>query len=109
MLQASHHIAQFNVARIRAPLEDPSMAGFVQGLDHINHLSDRSEGFIWRLQTAEGSSVSIRPYEDQRILITLSVWDSIEHLFDFAYTREHAEFLKQRHLWFEHLEPHYLV
>ncbi|AGP38555.1 hypothetical protein BE04_34345 [Sorangium cellulosum] len=85
------------------------MEGFVQGLDHINHLADRSEGFVWRLQTAEGNSVSIRPYPDQRLLVTLSVWTSIEHLFAFTYTADHAAFLRQRARWFEHLEPHYLV
>jgi len=41
------HLAQVNIARMRAPLEDPLMAGFVARLDEINALADRSAGFVW--------------------------------------------------------------
>ena len=50
------HIAQVNIARMKAPLEDPVMAGFVARLEEINALADRSPGFVWRLQTSEGES-----------------------------------------------------
>jgi Domain of unknown function (DUF3291) len=43
--------AQVNVARMRAPLDDPVMAGFVARLAEINALADQSPGFVWRLQT----------------------------------------------------------
>ncbi len=33
-----HHIAQVNIARMRAPLDDSIMAGFVARLDEINAL-----------------------------------------------------------------------
>ena len=42
MTQPFHHIAQVNIARARAALEDPIMAGFVSLLDEINTLADRS-------------------------------------------------------------------
>lgn len=44
------HLAQVNIARMKAPLEDPVMAGFVARLDDINALADGSPGFVWRLQ-----------------------------------------------------------
>jgi hypothetical protein len=39
-------IAQVNIGRMKAALEDPVMAGFVARLDEINALADRSPGFV---------------------------------------------------------------
>ena len=36
------HLAQVNIARMKAPLESPVMAGFVVRLDEINALADGS-------------------------------------------------------------------
>ena len=72
------HIAQVNVARMLAPLDDPRLAGFVARLEDINALADTAPGFVWRLQTAEGDATALRPYDDDRILFNfnLSVWRS---------------------------------
>jgi hypothetical protein len=68
------HIAQVNIARMKAPLEDPLMAGFVARLEDINALADKSPGFVWRLQTEAGYSTYLRPYEDDRILCQRQSW-----------------------------------
>jgi hypothetical protein len=44
------HVAQVNIGRMKAALEDPVMAGFVARLEEINALADRSPGFVWRLK-----------------------------------------------------------
>jgi len=54
-------MAQVNIARLRAPLEDPLVRGFVGRLDEVNGLGDGSPGFRWRLQTAEGNLTYLRP------------------------------------------------
>lgn len=95
------HIAQVNIGRMKAALEDPVMAGFVARLDEINGLADRSPGFVWRLQTSAGNATYLRPYDDDRILFNMSVWESVEHLKRYVYTSVHVEVLKQRHAWFE--------
>jgi hypothetical protein len=59
-----HQLAQVNVARMVAPLTDPVMAGFVEQLDYINSVADRSRGFVWRLQAEDGSATSFRAFED---------------------------------------------
>ena len=64
---AAHHLAQVNVATLRAPLDGPELAGFVAQLEPINALADHSPGFVWRLQTEDGDATSIRPYDDDRI------------------------------------------
>jgi hypothetical protein len=103
------HIAQINIGRIRANLDDPSMAGFVARLDEINALADRSPGFVWRLQTPEGNATYLRPYADERILINMSVWESIEALKGYVYRSAHTELLRARAEWFEKFTGVYLA
>ena len=104
---ASYHIAQVNIGRIRAPLEDPVMAGFVGRLDEINALADRTAGFVWRLQTSEGNATYLRPFADERMLLNMSVWESIESLRHYVFSTARRELLRQRHAWFEKLTSVY--
>lgn len=97
----SFHLAQLNIGRMRATLEDPVMAGFVARLDEINALADRSRGFVWRLQTEEGDATAIRAFDDPLILVNMSVWESIEALKSFVYQSDHVELLRARREWFE--------
>jgi hypothetical protein len=101
------HIAQVNIGRIRAVLEDPVMSGFVARLDEINGLADRSPGFVWRLQTEAGNATYLRPFDDDRILFNMSVWESLEQLKQFVYRSAHAEVLRRRHAWFERFSGAY--
>jgi hypothetical protein len=103
------HLAQINVARMKAPLDSPAMAGFVGRLAEINALADGSPGFVWRLQTEEGDATYIRPYEDDRIIVNLSVWESVESLKHYVYRTAHAELLRDRKSWFEHFGEAYLA
>ena len=98
---ARYHLAQVNIGRIKGPLGDPRMTGFVQRLDEINALADQSPGFVWRLQTPQGNATYLRPYEDDRILVNMSVWESLEALKNFVYRTAHAQLLRQRQDWFE--------
>lgn len=103
---AMFHLAQVNIARMRAPLTDPLMAGFVAQLDAVNHLADRSPGFVWRLQTPEGNATAFRAYEDERILFNMSVWESLSHLTQYVYAAEslHRRVMQQRRQWFERFD-----
>lgn len=98
------HLAQVNVARMKAPFESDVMEGFRARLEEINALADRSPGFVWRLQTDEGNATYLRPFDDDRILVNMSVWESVEHLKDYAYRSAHAEVLRRRQEWFEKLD-----
>lgn len=100
-------MAQVNIGRVKAPLDDPIMSGFVNRLDEINALADRSPGFVWRLQTSEGNATYFRPYADDRILLNMSVWNSIEALRHYVYRTAHAQLLQQRQAWFEKFSSSY--
>jgi hypothetical protein len=104
-----YHLAQLNVARMLAPLTDPLMAGFVARLDEINALADGRPGFVWRLQTEEGDATSIRPFEDDLILVNLSLWASLQDLSSFVYASDHRQVMKQRRQWFRRFDGPYMV
>ncbi len=104
----TYHLAQVNIARMLAPLTDPLMAGFVAELDAINTLADKSPGFLWRLQTSEGNATDIRPYEDDLILVNLSLWASLANLSTFVYKSRHRQVLQQRHQWFQRFNGPYV-
>ncbi|MQA83412.1 MAG: DUF3291 domain-containing protein [Streptosporangiales bacterium] len=103
-----HHLAQFNVGLLRAPLESPELADFVALLDPINALAEESPGFVWRLQTEEGDATSVRPYGDM-VIVNLSVWESGRALWDFAYASRHLDVVRRRREWFERMAEPYLV
>jgi hypothetical protein len=98
---SNYHVAQVNIGRILAELDDPVMAGFVERLEEINALADASPGFVWRLQTNEGNATYFRPFEDERTLLNMSVWEDVEALRQYVYRSSHRELLRQRHSWFE--------
>ena len=98
---SQYHIAQVNIGRIRAELSDPIMSGFVERLDEINALADATPGFVWRLQTGEGNATYLRPFQDERTLLNMSVWESVENLRHFVYQTVHVELVRQRYAWFE--------
>ena len=101
------HLAQVNIARAIAPLDSPQLADFVANLEPVNALADAAPGFVWRLQSDEGDATSIRAYDDERIIVNLSVWDSVESLRDFVFGGLHVEVLRRRREWFEVLGEAY--
>lgn len=97
-----HHLAQINVALARDNLDAPSMSGFTSRLAEINQLAEASPGFIWRLEEY-GDATSIQISENPRLLVNMSVWESVEALRQFAYQSRHVELIRGRAQWFEPL------
>jgi hypothetical protein len=99
-----HHVAQLNVGRLLAPLDDPATEGFVTALDTINALADSAPGFVWRLQTDEGDATAVRAYDDEFMIVNYSIWDSVDSLKTFVFDTEHRQLLRRRREWFEVLD-----
>jgi hypothetical protein len=95
------HIAQLNVGRAVAPPGSPELADFMAALDRINSLAESLPGFVWRLQSDSGNATDIQVSDDPRFLVNLSVWSSVESLFEFVYRSGHTEIMKRRREWFE--------
>jgi Domain of unknown function (DUF3291) len=107
-LRAAHdaagwHLAQVNVALPREPLDAPLLADFVAALAPVNAVADASPGFVWRLQTEEGDATAVRAFGDDRLIVNMSVWESLEALRAFVYGPDHAAVLRRRRQWFERL------
>jgi len=99
-----YQIAQVNIARAKAEMDDEIMSDFVSRLDEINEIADKSPGFVWRLQGDEGGATSIRVFNDSLILVNMSVWEDIESLRNFVYKSSHVELIGNREAWFNKLE-----
>jgi hypothetical protein len=96
------HLAQLNIAIMFSDsIDDPIMAEFVAQLDTINALGESSKGFVWRLKDEDGDATSIKPFDDDRIIVNLTVWENIEDLMNFAFKTAHAVVMKDRGKWFE--------
>lgn len=99
-----HHLAQYNIARARAPLGDPLLGDFVAAIARLNEAAERAPGFVWRLKDESGaSSAYVRAYDDPRMLVNLSVWESVDALRAYTYAAPHIELFRRRAEWFE---PH---
>ena len=100
-----YHLAQLNIGRILFPMDTPEMSGFKDNLDRINALADSSEGFIWRL-VGDGSNdaTSLRPFDDDTLLVNMSVWQNLEDLKNYVYKSVHTDYLKRRAEWFEKMQ-----
>ncbi len=104
-----HELAQLNIGVIRAPMDSPVMAEFASNLDRINALAEASPGFVWRLQTEEGNATAIRPFEDENLLVNMSVWRDVASLKAYVYDSAHLGFMRRRREWFELMKEAYLV
>jgi hypothetical protein len=94
------HLAQVNIARLRAPLDSALLADFVAALDPINALADGSPGFVWRLQTPAGNATALRVFDDDQLIVNLSTWLSLDTLAAFVYQSAHAAVMRKRRRWF---------
>ena len=93
-------LAQLNIGVIRGPMDSPIMADFANNLDRINAVADESPGFVWRLQTDDGDATAIRPFEEENMLVNMSVWQDLSALKEYVYTSAHVEFIRRRKEWF---------
>lgn len=107
---SDHQLAELNIGRLRGPLGSPEVAGFEALLDSVNAIADASPGFVWRLQDEDGNATSVRAFDDELMIVNLSVWESIEALRAFVYTvRDHKRPLREREQWFEPMADPHLV
>jgi hypothetical protein len=108
-VDARWHVAQVNVALLNAPLDAPATRSFVELLDPINALADGSPGFVWRLQTGDGDATSIRVFDDDLIIVNLSVWETIDDLRAYVFASDHGGVLRRRRDWFAKMPAAHLA
>jgi Domain of unknown function (DUF3291) len=106
---SGYELAQLNIGIIRGPMDSPVMAEFAANLQRINALAEAAPGFVWRLQTEAGDATAIRPFENENMLLNMSVWRDIESLNRYVYRSAHVEIMRRRKEWFERIPEAFLV
>jgi hypothetical protein len=106
---SSYELAQLNVGIIKGPMDSAVMAQFAANLERINALAEISPGFMWRLQTEQGDATALRPFDNDMMLVNMSVWRDVESLRAYVYSSAHTDIMRRRREWFERMSEAYLV
>ncbi|MFG1946488.1 DUF3291 domain-containing protein [Nonomuraea sp. NPDC048826] len=104
------HLAQLNIAHLRAPIDSAELAEFVALLEPINTLADQAPGFVWRLKESETDPTAtvVHDYGDH-LLVNFSVWEDLDTLWNYVYRSGHLEVLRRRREWFHRVAESYMV
>lgn len=105
---SQYRLAQLNIAKMKEPLESPSMSDFVANLDRINALAEQAPGFLWRLKDEAGNAVSLRPFGAD-FIVNMSVWTDVASLSNYAFKSGHVDIMRRRREWFERMVEAYAV
>lgn len=104
------HLAELNLARPSVPLDDPRIADFVDNLDRINGIAERSKGFVWRLKDENGNATSLIMKSDPELIVNVSVWETAEDLEHFVWNTLHKQFYRRKSEWFTPMTtPHFVM
>jgi len=95
------NIAQINVARAVDDIASDRLRDFVDNLDRINALAEAHPDFVWRLRADVRDPGDALVGDDPRFIVNMSVWSSVEGLFDYVYKSGHREIMVRRREWFE--------
>ena len=106
---SNYQLAQLNIGEIRAPLDSPELKDFVDNLDRINALAESSPGYVWRLKGDGNDATSLRPYDNEKIIVNMSVWRDVASLRAFVYDSAHVAIMKRRREFFMRMIKAYMV
>ena len=106
-----YQLAQLNIARLQAPLDHPQLSEFVNNVDRINALAEKSPGFVWRYISNPNADLNeaIQVFHDPMLIVNLSVWETLDHLFKYTYRTDHVEIFRKRKQWFHKFEGRHMV
>lgn len=104
-----YDLAQLNIAKMLAPIDDPVMKDFVANLERINAMAESTPGFVWRLAGEEDNATALRVFDQNDIIINMSVWKDKESLFGFTYNSGHVAIMKRKKEWFSHMKEMHMV
>lgn len=102
-------LAQLNVGYARYPTDDPRMAEFMDNLDRMNAIAERSPGFVWRMKSDSGNATDIAVPGDAEMISNLSVWDDVASLGHYVFNTLHARFYEKGANWFTPMQTPHVV
>ena len=102
------HLAELNIGKFKYPTSYARMSGFMNNLDRINALAERSEGFVWRLK-ADGSNNATDLRVGDDYAVNMSVWTDAKSLENYVFKTVHAQIYKRKAEFFEAMEKPHVV
>ena len=103
------HLAELNIGRFKHPVDDPRMAEFMDNLDRVNAIAERSDGFVWRLKDESNNATAIRPFGDADMAVNMSVWRDAASLEHYVWNTVHKQFYRKRAEWFSLMDKQHFV
>ena len=101
---------QLNLAKMRAPFDDPLFEDFREQLESIHALACSNPGWLWRYQGEEDDGGYIKPYSNAPLIMgNMSAWKDYRSLYEFTFLTEHLALLKNKRKWFDQLPKPYAV
>ena len=89
-------IAVHTYGLLRAERGAPEVQGFIDGIEAVYAVAERSEGFIWRFSDFETlAEPPVGPAAR-----TLSVWENVEKLRHYVFSTLHGRFYARKSEWF---------
>ncbi len=103
------HLAELNIAVPKYELDDPRIADFMNNLERVNALAERSPGFVWRLKDDAGNATGIATPWQGDTIPNMSVWETPEQLEHFVWNTLHKRFYQRKAEWFSAMKSHHFV
>lgn len=100
-------LAQINVAKFKAPADDPANLDFVRMIDSVNAQAEIQPGFVWRMDGDGGpaNAADVAAYEADNMIVNLSVWTDPDALRAFAWNDPmHRGMWMRKRQWFERMK-----
>ena len=95
MAKQQFQLVHANLAHMRAPLNDPIMAGYSERLDEIDSLAERFPGFISQPKLPDAGK-----FYNGDVLLHVSIWEEVEMLERWSNKSKHAELHSRPEEWF---------
>jgi hypothetical protein len=102
-------LAELNVGYAVYALDDQRMSGFMDNLNTINALAERSLGVVWRIQSDSRKATNISLPADAEIISSMSVWEGVASLGNYVFNTVHAHFHDRKKGWFQAMTSHHFM
>ena len=99
------HLAEFNWGVLKYDWDDPRVADFVNALERVDALAQRRTGYVWQMSEEDMSFHQNDPDgvlgANPRLASKLSVWETPQSLWHFAYHTVHNRFVTRGPEWYD--------
>lgn len=104
-----YHLAQLNLARLKAPKGDPLTEEFFNAIPAINTLAEAQPGFVWRLVGEVKDHTDVPFFLDPHLVVNISLWKDLESFRHFVYKSGHVQYIKRKKEWFQPFDGPFAV